>query len=164
AVDLNSGETRALPGEPGCFCGAGIGASTLLRMIAGQSGYSLRIHNLSSATDTILPPVNNFTQGGDVLIAPDGASAVYSLAQITGFGTDTQSIQTVIVLVDLLSLTQRPLTEPANRLLRPVAWTEDDSAVLLSAPASMTTWKVTIRDGALEQVAAGVYLGTLSGG
>ncbi len=166
ALDLLSGETHALPGEPGCFCGAGIGANTLLRMTAapGGGGFNLRIRGLNNGTETTLPPINNDTQGGDVLIAPDGSRAVYALAQINGFGTAAQSVQTVIVLVDLLNLTQYALTAPSDRLLRPVAWTEDDSAVLLTDPAAMTTWKVTVRDGALEAVANGLYLGTLAGG
>ncbi len=163
ALDLLSGETRSLPGEPGCFCGAGIAANTLVRLTAVSGGFNLRIHNLSNDTETLLPPVNNYTQGGDVLIAPDGSRAVYALAQISGFGTAAQSVQTVIVLVDLLNLTQYALSAPADRLLRPLAWTEDDSAVLLGDPAGLTTWKITIRDGALEAVASGLYLGTLPG-
>ena len=163
ALDLLSGETRSLPGEPGCFCGAGIAANTLVRLTAVSGGFNLRIRSLSNDTETTLPPINNYTQGGDVLIAPDGSRAVYALAQISGFGTAAQSIQTVIVLVDLLNLTQYALTAPSERLLRPLAWTEDDSAVLLGDPATLTTWKVTVRDGTLEAVANGLYLGTLTG-
>lgn len=159
SLDLASGETSALPGEPGCFCGAGIDAGMFLRLTVADGGFNLRIRNLNNGTETMLAPVNNFTQGGDLLIAPDGTRAVYSLAQISGFGTASQSVQTVIVLVDLVSLTQRALGSPANRILRPLAWTEDDSAVLFADPQAQTTWKATVSDGALEQVANGVYLG-----
>ncbi|MFN8563758.1 MAG: hypothetical protein U0703_19555 [Anaerolineae bacterium] len=161
ALDLSSGETSALPGEPGCFCGAGIGADFFLRLTLADSGFSLRIRNLRNASETTLPPVNNFTQGGDVLIAPDGKRAVYALAQISNFGTAQQSVQTVIVLVDLLTLTQRPLGAPTDRLLRPIQWTEDDSAILFTDPQTQTTWKATVSDGSFEQVANGRYLGTL---
>ncbi len=161
ALDLISGETQSLPGEPGCFCGAGIGADTLLRLTLADSGFNLRIHSLTNSTDTTLPPINQFTQGGDVLIAPDGNRAVYALAQITGFGTAAQSVQTVIVLVDLLNLTQRALGAPVNHLLRPILWTEDDSAVLFIDPQQQTTWKATVRDGSFQQIASGIYLGTL---
>ena len=71
-------------------------------------------------------------------------------------------MQTVIVLVDLVSLTQRALGSPANRILRPLAWTEDDSAVLFADPQAQTTWKATVSDGAAEQVANGVYLGMVA--
>ncbi len=161
ALDLFSGETGELPGEPGCFCGGGIGADMFLRLTLADSGYNLRIRNLSNDSETLLPPVNSDTQGGDVLIAPDGNRAVYALARISGFGTAAQSVQTTIVLVDLLSLTQQPLGAAQDRLLRPILWTEDDSAVLFVDPQAQTTWKATIRDGTFEQVADGIYLGTL---
>ncbi len=163
-LDLNSGETSALPGEPGCFCGAGIDAGMFLRLTVANGGFNLRIRSLRNGAETLLPPVNSFTQGGDVLIAPDGRHAVYALAQISGFGTAAQSVQTVIVLVDLTNLSQRPLGAPAERLLRPLAWTEDDSAILFADVQAQTTWKAAVSDGALVQVANGVYLGTLTSG
>lgn len=162
ALDLASGETTSLPGEPGCFCGAGIDAGMFLRLTAANGGFNLRIYNLRDQSERLLTPVNNFTQGGDVLIAPDGTRAVYALAQISGFGTANQSIQTVIVLVDLLNMTQQTLGAPSDRLLRPILWTEDDSAILLADPQAQTTWKATVRDGALEQIANGIYLGTVA--
>lgn len=161
ALNLADGTTAALPGEPGCFCGAGIANDFFLRLTLADGGFGLRIRRLSNDTETTLAPINNFTQAGDVLIAPDGKRAVYALAQISGFGTAAQSLQTVIVLVDLLNFTQRPLGAPADRLLRPLLWTEDDSGVLFADPQAQTTWKATIQDGTFEQVATGVYLGTL---
>lgn len=161
AVDLTDGEATTLPGEPSCFCGADIGADTLVRLTLAESGFSARIRNLRNGSEITLPPVNTFTQGGDVLIAPDGRRAVYALAQITAFGTPQQSVQTVIVLVDLLSLTQRPLGSPVDRLLRPIQWTEDDSAVLFVDQQAQTTWKATVSSGAFERVANGLYLGTI---
>ncbi len=161
ALNLADGKTAALPGEPGCFCGAGIASDFFLRLTLAEGGFGLRIRRLSNNTETTLPPVNNFTQAGDVLIAPDGQRAVYALAQISGFGTAAQSLQTVIVLVDLLNFTQQPLGAPVDRLLRPLVWTEDDSGILFADPQSQTTWKATVRDGTFEEVADGVYLGTL---
>jgi hypothetical protein len=164
ALDLVSGSTNSLPGEPGCFCGAGIGADTFLRLTLADSGFNLRIRSLTNSTEATLAPINNYTQGGDVLIAPDGNRAVYALAQISGFGTPAQTVQTVIVLVDLLNLSQRTLAPPTSRLLHPLLWTEDDSAVLFADQQSQTTWKAMISDGSFEQVATGIYLGTLLSG
>lgn len=161
ALNLADGTTNSLPGEPGCFCGAGIDSDFFLRLTLADGGFGLRVRRLSNNTETNLPPMNNFNQAGDVLIAPDGRRAVYALAQINAFGTAAQSLQTVIVLVDLLQFTQQPLGAPVNRLLRPIQWTEDDSGVLLVDPQTQTTWKATVRDGSFEQVANGVYLGTL---
>lgn len=164
ALDLASGETNSLPGEPGCFCGAGIDAGMFLRLAAANGGFNLRIHDLNNDSETLLTPVNAFTQGGDVLIAPDGTRAVYALAQISGFGTANQSVQTVIVLVDLLNRSQQVLGAPSDRLLRPILWTEDDSAILLADPQAQTTWKATVQNGTLEQIANGIYLGTVVSG
>ena len=161
ALDLVSGTSNSLPGEPGCFCGAGIGADMFLRLTLANDGFRLRIYNLRTDDAVLLPPVTGYTQGGDVLIAPDGARAVYALAQISGIGTANASVQTVIMLVDLVNLSEQPLIPPSSRILRPLAWTEDDSAVLLADPAAGTTWKATVQDGAVEQVANGVYIGTL---
>ena len=96
-----------------------------------------------------------------VLIAPDGTRAVYALAQISGFGMANQSVQTVIVLVDLVNMSQQALGVPSDRLLRPILWTEDDSAILFADPQAQTTWKATIQDGTPEQIANGIYLGTV---
>ena len=52
ALDLISGETSSLPGEPGCFCGAGIGADMFLRLTLADSGFNLRIRNLSNDSET----------------------------------------------------------------------------------------------------------------
>ncbi|MEP7291764.1 MAG: hypothetical protein ABI835_08265, partial [Chloroflexota bacterium] len=164
SLNLSNGETSALPGEPGCFCGAGIDAGIFLRLTVADGGFNLRIRSLTNSTETMLAPVNSFTQGGDVLIAPDGTRAVYALAQISGFGTASQSVQTVIVLVDLLHLSQQPLGAPTDRLLRPIMWTEDDSAILFADPMAQTTWKATVSDGTLDQIANGVYLGTVVSG
>ena len=40
-------------------------------------------------------------------------------------------------------------------------WTEDDSAILFADSQAQSTWKATVADGTLDQVASGVYLGTL---
>lgn len=165
SLDLNTGEMMTLPGEPGCFCGAGIGAGRLVRLTlaANSTGFDVRMRDLERGTDRAVPGLGlpEFTQGGDVLISPDGRYAAYALAQIRGLGTPSQSLRTVIALVDLANGTQRALTQPADRLLRPIQWTEDNSALLLVDPAQNVTLKASLRDGSLDVVANAVYIGTL---
>jgi hypothetical protein len=67
------------------------------------------------------------------------------------------------VLVDLNNLTQTLLGSSVDFLLRPVAWTEDDSSVILTSPQQDGTWKVSVPAGDLEQIATTTYLGTLRG-
>jgi hypothetical protein len=102
-----------------------------------------------------------FTQGGDVLIAPDGTRAIYTLAQIRGFGTPAQSVQTVLVLIDLENYTQEALTDPANTLFRPIAWTDDGASLIITSPSLDGTWKVELADGSLRLIADATFIGTL---
>ncbi|MDX2163077.1 MAG: hypothetical protein SF162_17305 [bacterium] len=168
AVNLTTREAETLPGEPGCFCGAGIGAGRLVRLLladqfSGATGFNVRIVELVSGAEAVIATLNldGFTQGGDVTIAPDGAQAVYTLAQVRGFGTPAQTVQTVFVAVDLLNGTQRQLTRPANSWFRPVVWTEDSRGLIVTSPALDGTWKIDLNDGSLRLIAEASYIGSL---
>ncbi len=165
AVNLESGEQDYLPEEPGCFCGAAIEAGLLLRLALTEdlSGFDLLVHNLAGQVEQTIPALAlpNYTQAGDVLIAPDGTRAVYALAQVRGFGSSNQSVRTVFVLVNLEDMTQTALTEPITTYVQPVAWTEDNSAVIFTSPEQDGTWKVSLSDGTLDKVAEVTYVGEL---
>jgi hypothetical protein len=168
AVDLATGAAEPLPDEPGCFCGGSVRGRAFVRMaLAGdRPGYELRVYDLQSGARRVIPPAGSttpsldaYTQGGDLLISPDGTQAIYALAQVRGFGTAAQSIQAVFMLVDLTTLTQRPLTDPISALIRPTAWTEDGSAVLFTNPTGNGTWRLDIAENRLNLIAEAVYLG-----
>jgi hypothetical protein len=165
AVDLDSGATRALPGEPGCFCGAGLGSDWFLRLAltSDLGGFDLQARQLERGIEQTLPslPLADYTQGGDILISPDGLFAIYALAQVRNFGTPDQRVQSILVLVDLNALTQAALGEAVDFLLRPVAWTEADNAVLLTSPQIDGTWKISLPDGDLQRIADATYLGDM---
>lgn len=167
SVDLVTADMQFLPGEPGCFCGAGLGGGWFLRLALTPDRLSFDLHaqNLERRIAVTIPSLGlaDFTQGGDILISPDGTLALYALAQIRGFGTPGQTVQTVFVLADLEALTQTVLGSAVDFLLRPVAWTEDNSAVILTSPESDGTWKIDIGSASLEQVAGVSYLGTSHG-
>jgi hypothetical protein len=158
-------EVNYLPDEPGCYCGAGFGAGYFLRLALNDdlTGFNLRVFQLAAQTDATIPalPLDGYTQGGDVLVSPDGALAVYALARVSNFGAPDQSIRTVFVLADLQAMTQRALTDPLTRFVRPVAWTEGNTAVIFTSPAQDGTWKIELERGRLEQIATGTYIGTL---
>ncbi len=165
ALNLDSGEAAFLPGEPGCFCGAGIGSGLLLRLQLADDlgGFDVGVHHLDSGASDVIPALRlpGYTQGGDVLIAPDGTRAVYALAQVRDFGGPNQSVRTVFVLVNLTARTQTALTSPITTFVQPVAWTEDNTAVIFTSPNQDGTWKVNVNDGRLARIAAATYLGTL---
>lgn len=168
SLNVETGAVSFLPEEPGCYCGAGTGAGLFLRLALNDdlSGFDLNVHPLGSEVKQTIPALTlpNFTQAGDVLIAPDGHKAVYALAQVSGFGTTSQSVRTVFVLADLQEMTQAALTEPITTFVRPRAWTEDNSAILFTSPERDGTWKINLADGMLDKIAEATYLGTLSAG
>lgn len=163
SLDLETGGTRSLPGEAGCYCGGGIGSSRFLRLTLGENGFDLRVVNLDTNVQETIPGIglSDYTQGGDVLIAPDGTRAIYALAHVNNFGTPEQTLQIVLVMVDLVTMTQTPLIEISDQFLRPVAWTEDGSAILLTSATQDGTWKVNIGQNTLERIASATYLGTM---
>jgi hypothetical protein len=167
AVNIDTGESALLPGEPGCYCGAGLGAGLLLRLDLGAdlSGFDVVVTNLVAQTSERIEALRltNYTQAGDVLVSSDGRHAVYALAQIQDFGGANQSVQTVFVLVDLVEKRQETLTQPVTTFMKPLSWTEDNTAVLFTSadPTQDGTWKLSLSDGRPLKVANATYLGTL---
>jgi hypothetical protein len=165
ALDLASGQWNYLPDEPACFCGAGFGQGLFLRLKVNSdlTGFDLHIYNLAGQVSQTIPAqsIRNYTQAGDIVLSPDGTKAVYALSQVKDFGRPTQSVRTVFMLVDLESNTQAPLTDPITTFVEPIAWTEDDSAVIFTSRQRDGTWKVSLSDGKLTKVAEATYLGTI---
>jgi hypothetical protein len=165
ALDLETGTQAYLPDEPGCFCGAGFGDGLFLRLAVSRdlSGFDLKVYNLVGEVEETLPAIalTDYTQAGDIVISPDGSKAVYAVAQIRDFGTPNQSVRTVFVLVDINSMSQAALTEPITTFVEPLAWTEDNSAVIFTSRQRDGTWKISLSDGRLTKVAEATYLGVL---
>lgn len=167
ALDVETGTYTPLPDEPSnCICGAEFGRGLFLRLRLSEDlqGFDLHVYNLQGGVSDVISALNlsNYTTGGDILISPDGTRAVYALARVTDFGMASQSIQTVFVLVDLQNMTQRALTNPITTFVRPVAWTEDNAAIILTSPTRPGTWKIALNNGNLERIAEATYLGTLN--
>ncbi len=169
AVDVETGELKPLPDEQpaSCLCGADIGTDRFLRMRWDDdfTGFDLHVYDLITEINQHIPTLryNNYTSG-DILITPDGNQAVYTLSRLTNFGSEDQSIRTVFVLVDLASMTQAELTNQITTFVRPVKWTEDNSAIILLSPIQDGTWKINLENGRLERIAELTYIGTLCSG
>ncbi len=170
ALDLASGQATSLPGEDrfSCFCGAAVGPGVFLRLGVSleQPGYDVRYYNLISNTGQTIPTIGlrNFPEAGDMLISPDGTRAVYTAMQVLNLGTPNQSTRTFFMLVDLDTFTQERMTgNPITTLIRPIAWTEDNSAVLFVSgdPDREGTWKINLNTRRLERVAEATFIGTL---
>lgn len=166
SVDITTAEVNTLPGEPACYCGAGIRAGHFLRLSLNQdlTGFDVRVYDLQGGRDYTINalPLNNYTQAGDILISPDGTLAVYALSQIEDFGTSNQSVETVFMLVDLRAMEQRPLTSPITDYVHPVRWSEENHAIIFTSPQRNGTWKADVATGEFIRVARITYVGVLS--
>ena len=168
ALDLATGETQSLPGEDTqvCICGADVSAGLFVRLglSVPQNGFDVYVYDLNGDVQHNIEALGlrGYTNAGDVLISSDGRYAIYALVQINNFGTPQQTTRTVFALVDLASMTQVPLTTPITTIVRPVRWTEDNTAVIFTSPNQDGTWKVALNDGRLERIATATFLGTLS--
>jgi len=163
-IMAESPEIEFLPGEPGDFTGAGVKDGRVVRLtVAGAlGGFDVRVLDLALGRALTIDALRltGYTLAGDVLVSPDGDSAVYTLASISG-GAGAAQINSVLVSVDVSGLTQTVLTAPQPRLLRPVAWTPDGQSVLLMDPAQDGTWKIRLDTGKVEPVADLTWVGTV---
>lgn len=165
SLDLADSAVNFLPQEPGNFTGAAFGAGYFIRLALTQDGsaFDVRVYNLDKGYDALIPAerVRGFTQAGSIVIAPNGRYAVYALAEISRMGTPDQRVRTLFMLIDLVGMTQTPLTEPITTFVRPAAWTEDNSAVIFTSPQQDGTWKITLQDRRLNKIAEPTYIGAL---
>lgn len=165
SLDLSSGEIGTLPGEPACFCGAGFGSGMLLRLVLNSAldGFEVKVYSVDGGDARTIPAITrrNYTQAGDVLLSENGAYAIYALSQVRGFGTQEQIVRTVFILVDLLTFEQEIINNPITTFVHPVAWTEDNTAILFTSTQQNGTWKINLADGQLVKVASASYLGML---
>lgn len=170
AVDLDTGAMRSLPGEAGCFCGAAVAGDQFVRItLEDDGGFSLRVIDLTSLVQRIISPIartqpefSTFTQAGDLLIAPDGASAAYALLRIHGAASPDQTLETAIIGVDLATMTQRVLLPPTFDRIQAIAWTDDSAGLLLRDANQPGTWLLQRADGRLTRIASLEYLGNLT--
>ena len=163
-LSLIDGSITPLVGEPSCFCAISLRAGRLVRLSVTSdfSGFDVNVYDLVSSESNLIQSIGlvNYTQGGNILISPDGSQAIYSLSQIELNSSDT-SVRTVLMLVNLETSTQTQLTEPQNAYITPLSWTEDNTAVLITTSDSNGTFKVDLITGEVARIAQATFIGTL---
>jgi hypothetical protein len=161
---LTDGSITTMQGEPGCFCAAALRAGQFVRLTLSNSrgGFDVQVYSSRSIEARTIASLglSNYTQGGEILIAPDGNLAVYALSQVE-FGVADPEVQSLLILIDLANYSQVQLSEPISSYIKPLSWTDDNSAILLSIPQRNGTWKINLADRELVQVAEATYLGLL---
>jgi hypothetical protein len=154
--------------ESPCFCSAAMRAGHLLRLSVTNdlTGFDVLVFDLDSGREDTIDALSldNFNQAGNILIAPDGSRAVYAMSQVPNFGSSSTAVRSILMSVNLDTLEQEQLSDPITRYLRPVRWTEDNTAVLFVSPDLAGTWKINLADGLLTQVAQATFIGVLNGG
>lgn len=166
ALDLSADDPQSsqafLAGEPGDFTGAGFGSGYYLRLAVSRqlSGFDLRVTQLATNAEwEISAAGGGYSIAGDVLVSPDGRYAVYAQAALQGIGSGTAQAETVIMRVDLAEMSQSALTASLEGVMRPIAWTEEDTAVILVNSSRPGTWKARLSDGRVQQIAELTYIG-----
>ena len=164
ALRLADGQIQALPsGEP-CFCAVGFGQDIMLRLQPDGAGLApaVLMQSLAGGDAVVIPALarSEYTEAGNILVNADGASAVYALSQLSGFEASAAQPQTVLVWVDLQKRQQMVINSPLAGALRPLSWTEDNSAILFTQ-AGGGTWKISLIDGRSQKIADAIYLGRL---
>ena len=164
-LSLIDGSITPLLGEPSCFCAASLRGNQLIRLAITNdfSGFDVSLSNLiTDQADTISSSgLVNYTQGGNILIAPDGSQAVYALSQVE-INANEPSVRTVMMLIDLQARTQRQLTEPITSYLEAIHWTEDNTAILVRIPDRDGTWKIDLTTGELLRIATATFIGMIA--
>ncbi|MCY3832283.1 MAG: hypothetical protein OXG85_04655 [Chloroflexi bacterium] len=167
ALSIGEGEVTArnLPGDQTCFCPVGFGAGSMLWLAPSQAltGLDVEIFNLESGVSQLVPALarGNYRDAGNILVSADGKQAVYALSQVRNFASDHAEIRTVVVQVDLENGLQRIASRPIADLVRPLHFTENDRAVIVTLEGSDRTLKVDLQDGRLIDLAEATYLGRL---
>lgn len=159
-LSLVTGEITPMPGEPSCFCAAALWAGQLLRLdvTASFNGFDIQRFDLRVDTINTIPAAGNYTQGGNILISPDGTRAAYALSQLN---TDNSAVSSVLMYVDLVTMTQTQLSTPLTAYLTPIQWTEDNTSILFTIPDRDGTWKVNRNSQAPVQVSTLSYVGVI---
>lgn len=174
-ITIANGQFTTLPGEPRCSCAAAFSSDGHLffRLEGTAHGFAAHFIDLAgnitqnSANTTevrIDPPVLGgglpTVQAGDALLSEKGNFAVYSVASgILG----SKSTQYTLILADAVLRQQRVIVPPRSDQLSPIAFESNGSNALLLVNANNDgTYRLWLPDGALTQLSADTYLGTLN--
>lgn len=159
--DINS---RQLPGEQHCYCAFGVGADVMLRLVQSDAGgFVAKVFALESGQTKVIEalPVADFPYAGNLLVSADDSLAVYAMSQVEGEAGADSRFRTVLARIDLLAARQEIISRSLPTVVRPIAFSEDNSALLFTTVNAGGTWKLRLADQAISKVADGVYLGRM---
>jgi len=158
-----------LPGEPNCPCGAAITPDgrffARLEGAQGQGPFVLHAWDLPTEADIRIPaPALSYRIGGDLVLNDTGRLAAYSVAAGVGPEAGIMPEQYALVVVDAAAGRQVVALAPDTTRYRPVAFIDDDSALLLAGVSAPGTYKLDLTSTNLWRVSDETYLGAISTG
>ncbi|MBI5960755.1 MAG: hypothetical protein HY866_18595 [Chloroflexi bacterium] len=150
-----------LPDEPNCPCAASISADgrILGRLEAAQGigPFALHIWDMPTGADILIPaPGLPFRVAGDLLLNNTGTLAVYSASAEAAGGQHT------LILADMVTQSQIALLTPGPARYRPLAFIDEDNALLLAGISEGGTYKFDLANKTLQRVSNEIYLGTIT--
>ncbi len=166
-LDIASGESKPLFDGTGCPClvAAAPDSHIFARLEpasqrGNQTGYNLRVGDWLLGTESLIPQPSTPQPGNRgpawLILSRDGQQAAYIAAK------DASTARPyVLMLVDIAAKTQRALITNLRDNLRPLAFSDDDTAVVLVGVDKPGTYKVPLSGGAMVQVSAYSWLGAL---
>lgn len=164
ALDFAADEasSRPLPGEQNCYCAVGIGADVMLRLTRSSAGgFAAEVLALESGQANVIEalPLDEYPYAGNLIVNADDSIAMYALSQV---GDEAGSgFRTVLARIDLLAARQEVVSRRLPTLIRPIAFSEDNSALLFTTANEGGTWKLRLAEQTIIKVADGLYLGRM---
>jgi hypothetical protein len=167
SVDTATGKPTQLPRTGDCLCAAGVASNgrRIARLEPNDAGgFNVHLWDLSLKTDTVIPaPATDNKQAGFPLISRDGNMVVYTSAHGTPPAKGVPPEQYAIIIADAARHLQQILVAPIKSKLRPVAFKSDNSVIVLVGTDSDGTYKLTLKDGNLQNVSAYTFVGRITG-
>ncbi|MCY4464562.1 MAG: hypothetical protein OXE46_03395 [Chloroflexi bacterium] len=156
--------SRQLPAEQDCYCAFGVGADVMLRLAqTGAGGFAAEVFALESDQSGVVEalPVADYLYAGNLIVSRDGSIAMYSMSQVDDEAGADSEFRTVLARIDLIAARQEIISRPIPALVRPIAFSEGNSALLFTTASENGTWKLWMVDQTISKVADGVYLGRM---
>lgn len=152
-----------LPNEPNCVCPALItnDGQSLLRLQQSfqVNGYELHVWNLQDNSEVVVPPIDMpYLQAGFMLLNSSRALALYLIGDVDGT-SETYGL----VLVNIASRQQTVILEEWTTRLRPMAFIDRNTSVILVDMDEQITYKLRLDTGEMLPVADKMWIGTIQG-
>lgn len=158
-LDVATGASAPLPDAPGCPCSVAStpdGARFARLRTVGEGMFSITAWEVGADfVAQASPLVTDFERASGLLLAPDGARAVYTLAR------GQTRLRYALVVADLLTGEQRIANDQLDGALRATAFLAGGEALLMTGAQGEGTYKVWLEDGSAVQVSPHTYLGQM---